>query len=95
MMLGTVVGTVVSSSKNDRMQGSRYLLVAKSNQKGEKKGDTIVALDIIGAGNSELVMVAEGSSARETEITLNAPMDAVIVGIVDLIEERGQIVYRK
>jgi microcompartment protein CcmK/EutM len=95
MMLGTVVGTVVCNTKNDGIPGSSYLLVAKSSQKGERKNDFLVALDLIGAGKDELVMIAEGSSARETETTFNKPMDAVIVGIVDLIDENGQIVYRK
>ena len=95
MILGTVVGTVVSNTKNDGISGSRYLLISKSNQKGEQKNDYLVALDLIGAGKNELVMVAEGSSARETEVTLNKPMDAIVVGIVDLIDEDGQIVYRK
>ncbi len=63
MILGTVVGTIVCNTKNDGIPGSRYLLIAKSNQKGEQKNDFLVALDLIGAGKNELVMIAEGSSA--------------------------------
>ena len=95
MILGKVIGTVVSNTKNDGIKGSRYLLIAKSNQFGEIKNDFLVALDIIGAGYNELVLLSEGSSARETEITLNKPMDAVIVGIVDIINENDKIVYKK
>lgn len=95
MILGKVVGTVVSSTKNDRLSGARYLLVDKCNQQGTKKGDYLVALDLVGAGNNELVMVSEGSSARETEMTINKPLDAVIVGIIDSIEENETIVYKK
>ena len=95
MILGKVVGTVVSSTKNDRLSGARYLLIDKCNQHGMKKGDYLVALDLIGAGNDELVMISESSSARETETTLNKPIDAVIVGIVDLIDESETVVYKK
>ncbi len=95
MILGKVVGTIVCSSKNDSIPGARYLLIDKCNQHGLKKGDYLVALDLIGAGNDELVMISESSSARETETTLNKPIDAVIVGIVDLIDERETVVYKK
>ena len=95
MILGKVVGTVVSSSKNDSLPGSRYLLIDKCNQHGVKKGDYLVALDLVGAGNDELVMISESSSARETETTYNKPVDAVIVGIVDLIDEDDKVIYKK
>lgn len=95
MILGKIVGTVVSDIRNDGIAGARYLLVDKCNQRGEKKNDIIVALDLVGAGYDELVMIAEGSSARETEITLNKPMNAIVVGIIDLIDEMGQLVYKK
>jgi carbon dioxide concentrating mechanism protein CcmL len=95
MTLGKVVGTIVSSTMNDGMQGSRYLLIDKTDQFGKQKGDFIVALDIVGAGYNELVMVTEGSPSRETPITTNKPLDALVVGIIDLIDENDIIVYRK
>ena len=95
MILGKVVGTVVSTSKNDGIKGTRYLLIDKTNQYGEKKGDYIVALDLIGAGNDELVMISESTSARETQTTFNKPIDAIIVGIIDLIDENEKVVYQK
>jgi carbon dioxide concentrating mechanism protein CcmL len=95
MIFGKVVGTVVCSSKNDSLEGPRYLLVEKTNQHGEKKGDYLVALDIIGAGNDELVLVTEGSPSRETPITANKPLDALIVGIVDLVDENDKVIYSK
>jgi carbon dioxide concentrating mechanism protein CcmL len=95
MILGKVVGTIVSSTINDGMQGSRYLLIDKTDQYGRKKGDYLVALDIIGAAYDELVMVTEGSPSRETPVTLNKPLDALIVGIVDMIDENDTVVYRK
>ena len=95
MILGKVVGTIVSSTINDGMKGSRYLLIDKTDQYGKKKSDYLVALDVIGVAQDELVMVTEGSPARETLQTTNKPVDALIVGIVDLIDENHTVVYRK
>jgi microcompartment protein CcmK/EutM len=95
MNLAKVVGTVVSTIKNDGIEGSRYLLLAKCNQAGEKKDDYLVALDLVGAGNDELVFIAESTSARETPLTANKPVDAIIIGIIDLIDENDKIVYKK
>lgn len=95
MILGKVVGTVVSSTLNDSIQGSRYLLIDKTDQYGERKGDYLVALDIIGVAYDELVMVTEGSPSRETPTTISKPIDALIVGIVDMIDENDTVVYNK
>jgi len=95
MVFGKVVGTVVCSLRNDGIDGACYLLVEKTNQHGEKKGDYLVALDIIGAGYDEIVLVTEGSPSRETPLTINKPFDALIVGIVDVIDENDTIIYRK
>ncbi|MEI7500284.1 MAG: EutN/CcmL family microcompartment protein [Bacteroidota bacterium] len=95
MVLGKVVGTVVCSTRNDGIEGARYLLVEKTDQHGEKKSDYLVALDIIGAGYDELVLVTEGSPSRETPVTVNKPFDALVVGIVDLIDENDRVIYRK
>ena len=95
MILGKVVGTVVSSVKADGLDGARYLLVDKSNQRGEMKGDYLVALDLIGANHEELVMISESTSARETPLTVGKPIDAIIVGIIDVIDENDKIVYKK
>lgn len=95
MILGKVVGTVVCATTKDGMKGSRYLLIDKTDQYGKKKGDYLVALDVIGVAHDELVMVTEGSPSRETALTTNKPVDALIVGIVDLIDENDRVVYRK
>jgi microcompartment protein CcmK/EutM len=52
-------------------------------------------LDLVGAGTGEVVIVAQGSSARQTPFTKEKPIDAVIVGIVDLVEENGKVVFKK
>ena len=95
MLLAKVKGSIVSTKKADTTEGTRYLLVQLCDQR-EKLGKTfIVALDLVGAGVGELVIIAQGSSARQTKLTYEKPIDAVIVGIVDLIEEKGKVAYRK
>jgi len=95
MILGKVKGTIVSTEKNIDIDGARFLLVDKCNSKGETKSDFVVALDLVGAGNDELVMISQSTSARETPMTKNKPIDAVIVGIIDVIDEHDEVVYRK
>lgn len=95
MMLGMVVGTVVSERRSDQIEAPRYLLVEQCDQTGAGQNDFLVAIDMIGANSGELVMIGQGSAARQTEITFDRPIDAVIVGIVDLIDEQDNEVYRK
>ncbi len=95
MNLGKVVGTVVSSSASIGIEGVSFLLIEKCNQAGELKNDFVVALDMVGAGRDEMVMVSEGSTARETPLTTGKPIDAMVVGIVDLIDENDNVIYRK
>lgn len=95
MIIGQVVGTVTSSTISIEIEGGRYLLVEKTNQKGEGKGDYLVALDLVGAGRDELVFISESTSARETFTTQNKAVDAIIVGIIDLIDDNETIVYKK
>jgi len=95
MILGMVVGTVVSERRADQIEAARYLLIDQCDQHGSGKNDILVALDLIGAGYGEMVILSQGSAARQTKITDNRPMDAIIVGIVDLIDEQGNVVYQK
>lgn len=95
MILGKVAGTVVSTKKNVGIDGAKFLLVDRCNQKGERKGDFLVALDLVGAGYDEMVFISESTSARETFATRNKPIDAIIVGIIDSIDENEIVVYRK
>ncbi|MCX6266563.1 MAG: EutN/CcmL family microcompartment protein [Bacteroidetes bacterium] len=95
MILGKIVGTIVCSTRNDGIPGASYLLVEKTDQHGKAKGEFLVALDIIGVGRDELVLITEGSPSRETSLTVNKPVDALVVGIVDMIDENDQVIYRK
>ncbi len=95
MILGKVVGTITSSSNAIEISGGRYLLVNKCDQKGKLKNDFLVALDLVSAGNDEMVMISESTSARETPTTKNKAVDAIIVGIIDMIDESDKVIYKK
>lgn len=93
MMLGKVVGTVVSSSRADGIANARYLLVEASDERGKRLGGTLVALDLVQANTDQLVMLAQGSSCRWTPETTDKPIDALIVGIVDSIDVASAVTY--
>jgi len=95
MIFGKIVGTVVSTQMEVGIKGRKCLLAQTCNHKGEVDDDYLVALDLVGAGVEEIVLISQGSSARQTEITYQKPVDCVIVGIVDMVEEYNQVVFRK
>ncbi len=85
MRLGRVVGTVVSTRKDPRLTGCKLLVVATLTPKMVPDGGYEVAVDSVQAGFKEVVLMCTGSSARMTERTKDAPVDATIVGIVDTV----------
>ena len=95
MVLGRVVGTVVSTKKEDELQGLKLLLVKACDADGKPTGSTVVAVDAVGAGVGEVVLYASGSSARQTKVTKDRPVDATIMAIVDQVEIDGQRRYNK
>lgn len=95
MILGKVVGTVVASQKEASLEGLKFLVVRRLTIEGQATDNYVVAADAVGAGLGEVVMVASGSSARQTVSTDKRPCDAVIMAIVDNWEVGGQEKYRK
>lgn len=95
MNLARVIGTVVASRKDPRLEGMKLLLLQNTDLTGNPKGTQIVAVDSVGAGVGEIVLYCAGSSARQTEVSKNTPVDAVVMGIVDQVEAGGEIVFRK
>ena len=92
MFLAKVTGHVVATQKDKALGGQKLMVVEPLNVKYDESakpaslgntGRAIVAIDVVGAGDGQLVLVVQGSSARMTEQTKNMPADAVIVGIVD------------
>ena len=86
MYLGRVIGTVVSTSKNQDLVGMKLLIVEKLTERLEREGSTEIAVDSVGAGTGEIVIVSQGSSARYAFKNPTAPIDKAIVGIVDTVE---------
>jgi ethanolamine utilization protein EutN len=92
MFIGKIIGNVVSTQKNEKFRGMKLLLVQPYITKEGRlqiSGSSVVAVDSVGAGVGECVLFTQGSSARLTPTTKDAPVDTVIVGIVDVIELEG------
>lgn len=87
MIIGRVVGTVVASQKRPQFEGAKLLLVQPETPQGVATGVTLLAIDSVGAGVSERVLlVLEGRAAGEALGKKLAPVDAAIIGIVDQLE---------
>jgi microcompartment protein CcmK/EutM len=95
MMMGKVVGTVVSTRKEQELEGLKLLLVRGMDLEGKPTQTLVVAVDAVGAGVGEVVLYASGSSARQTQVTKDRPVDATIMAIVDQVEVSGELKYRK
>jgi ethanolamine utilization protein EutN len=86
MILARVVGTVVATRKDDRLLGSKLLLVRAIDPRGKDEAAYLVAVDTVDAGLSDRVLVVSGSSARMAAGLKDSPVDAAIVGVVDAVE---------
>lgn len=96
MTIGRVIGTVVCTHKTSTLEGVTLQLVQPlAPDDMSNVGRPLVAIDAVGAGRGEIVMLAAGSSARQTVVTTNTPCDAVIMAIVDSVEVFGTEVFRK
>jgi microcompartment protein CcmK/EutM len=95
MFLARVLGTVVSTRKEESLSGLKFLLLGQLDDRRKATGTSVVAADAVGAGVGELVLYASGSSARQTRMTDKRPVDAVVMAIVDSWEIGGEEIYKK
>ncbi len=95
MELARVEGTIVSTIKADGLKGRKLLLVNLLSPDVKPTDNYLVAIDSVGAGSGEVVIVVRGSSARQTSDLSSVPTDSSIVAIVDSIEFKGDVVFRK
>ena len=95
MIFARVTGNVVCTQKDEKLVGTKLMLLQPVDLGGQAKGTPIVAVDAVGAGEGEMVLVVQGSSARQTSRTNNTPVDAVIFAIVDTVEQHGKKVFEK
>lgn len=95
MLIGKVVGTVVSARKDPKIEGLKLLVVRQLDVHGREGSAYVVAADAVGAGMGEVVLYATGSSARQTVMTDRKPIDAVVMAIVDTWDIGGVVQYAK
>lgn len=95
MLICKTTGTVVSTVKHETLSSRKLLLVRRCTSEGEGFGEPFVAIDTVGAGEDEVVIVATGSAARETDNTRSTPIDAIIIGIVDSAAIAGKNTFTK
>jgi microcompartment protein CcmK/EutM len=95
MQLARVVGTVVATLKEESMQGIKLLVVRPLDEEGRESGNAIVSADAVGAGPGEVVLIAAGSSARQTVVTDKRPVDSVVMAIVDSWSVADAVKYKK
>ena len=93
MVIGMVVGSVVASQKTASMESLALRIVRRITPEGKLTDAYLVAVDAIGAANGEYVLAASGSTARQTTLTDNKPIDAIIMAIVDTWQIEGQVMY--
>ena len=86
MLIGTIIGNVWATRKNEELNGCKLMIVEPLQYEGHSKPYPVVAVDTIGGGIGETVLVVSGSSARVSVGGGNKPIDHVIVGIVDKVE---------
>ena len=86
MILGKVVGTVVATRKDERLEGFKLLVVQAVEPDGQAKDSYVIAVDTVDAGVGDLVLVISGSSARMVSGCADRPVDAAIAGIIDDVD---------
>jgi microcompartment protein CcmK/EutM len=95
MLIARVVGTAISTIKDEKLQGRKLLVVQQTDEAGKTTGKPYVAVDTVDAGVGDLVLTAAGSSARQTTITKDRPVDSVIMAVIDSLEVEGKVTFRK
>ena len=89
MIIARILGTVVSTQKDARLEGKKLLIVRPLNVDGSDQSGYVVAVDTVGAGFHEKVLVVSGSSARMAEGNKDCPVDAAIIGVIDRIDHNS------
>jgi len=95
MKIARVVGTTISTIKDEKVRGSKLLILCETDETGEMIGKPYVAVDLVDAGVDDLVLSGHGSSARQTYQTKDCPVDAVVMAVIDHLEVDGEVVFRK
>ena len=95
MLIAKVMGSAVATLKHELLNTTKLLLVSPADAAGNVTGQPFLAVDLVGAGEGELVVVSQGSSARAAAGNNASPADAAIVGILDSLQSEGAVSFRK
>jgi len=95
MIIAKVEGMAIATLKHDLLKTTTLLLVRQADAQGQSTGEPFLAVDLVGAGEGELVVVSQGSSARVAAGQSTSPVDAAIVGILDSLRVEGTTTFRK
>jgi microcompartment protein CcmK/EutM len=95
MQIARVIGTTISTIKDEKVRGSKLLILRQTDETGEITGKPYVAVDLVDAGVDDLVLTGHGSSARQTYQTKDCPVDAVVMAVIDHLEVDGEVVFLK
>lgn len=95
MQLGLVIGSTIATVKDEKLRGRKLLLVRPAGLDGQASGEAYIAVDTVDAGTGDLVIITQGCSARQTEVSQDTPVDAVIIGVVDSLEVAGEVTFRQ
>ncbi|MBX3045974.1 MAG: EutN/CcmL family microcompartment protein [Anaerolineales bacterium] len=95
MLIAKVIGTTVATIKDPKLEGRKLLICREADETGKATGKPYVAIDTVDAGVGDLVLTAHGSSGRQTAITKDTPVDAVIMAVIDSLQVDGANTYKK
>lgn len=95
MKIARVIGSTISTIEDPKVKNAKMLLCQPTNESGTEIGKAYVAIDLVDAGTGDLVLTCHGSAARQTFLTKDAPVDAVITAVIDHLEVDGEVVFRK
>ena len=95
MIIAKVVGSAVATLKHDLLKTTKLLLVRRADAEGNVTGEPFGVVDLVGAGEGELVIVSQGSAARMATGQSSSPVDAAVVGILDSLHFEGAVAFRK
>ena len=95
MLIARVIGTTISTIKDEKLVGRKLLILRQTDESGTPYGKPYVAVDTLDAGIGDLVLTAHGSGGRQTDQTKNSPVDAVIMAVIDHLAVGDEVVYRK
>jgi len=94
MLIARVIGSAVSTIKDEKLVNRKLLICVQTDETGKSIGKPYVAIDTVDAGEGDLVLTAAGSSARQTTITKNTPVDSVVMAVIDSLSVEGKVTFR-